>query len=125
MNTAKPVSLNLNVRGLGQSATLAVKDKCRALAREGRAMYDFGLGQSPFPVTAHLRLRDVPDGGSGGAAGVVCGHPGADRTTAAPSARGGGPMRAPGAAKTGPNVACHGRGVRRVRHNGLQWPAHA
>jgi len=50
MNTTRPVSLNLNVRGLGQSATLAIKQQCRALRREGRHIYDFGLGQSPFPV---------------------------------------------------------------------------
>ena len=46
----QPVSLSLNVRGLGQSATLAIKDRCRALRRQGRNVYDFGLGQSPFPV---------------------------------------------------------------------------
>jgi aspartate aminotransferase len=50
MNTTKPVSLNLNVRGLGESATLAIKDRCRGLVREGQKVYDFGLGQSPFPV---------------------------------------------------------------------------
>lgn len=50
MNSNKPVSLNLNVRGLGQSATMAIKDKCRALSRQGRHVFDFGLGQSPFPV---------------------------------------------------------------------------
>jgi aspartate aminotransferase len=50
MNTHKPVSLNLNIRGLGQSATLAIKDKCRELRRAEHAVYDFGLGQSPFPV---------------------------------------------------------------------------
>jgi aspartate aminotransferase len=50
MNHQKHVSLNLNVRGMGQSATIAIKDKCRALRREGRHIYDFGLGQSPFPV---------------------------------------------------------------------------
>lgn len=50
MNVQKLVSLNLNVRGLGQSATLAIKDKCRELRRAGRDVYDFGLGQSPFPV---------------------------------------------------------------------------
>jgi aspartate aminotransferase len=44
------VSLNLNVRGLGVSATLAIKDKCRKLRSEGRSVFDFGLGQSPFPV---------------------------------------------------------------------------
>lgn len=50
MNAGKPVSLNLNVRGMGQSATLAIKDRCRELRKTGRAVYDFGLGQSPFPV---------------------------------------------------------------------------
>ena len=50
MDNGKPVSLNLNVRGMGQSATLAIKDKCRELRRLGRSVYDFGLGQSPFPV---------------------------------------------------------------------------
>lgn len=50
MNADKPVSLNLNVRGLGQSATLAIKDQCRELRRQGRRIFDFGLGQSPFPV---------------------------------------------------------------------------
>lgn len=50
MNAHKPVSLNLNIRGMSQSATLAIKDRCRALRHEGRAVYDFGLGQSPFPV---------------------------------------------------------------------------
>jgi aspartate aminotransferase len=54
MNTTKPVSLNLNIRGLGQSATLGIKDKCRQLIAEGRAVYDFGLGQSPFPVPARV-----------------------------------------------------------------------
>jgi aspartate aminotransferase len=50
LNTKKPTSLNLNVRGLGQSATLAIKARCRQLRNEGRTVYDFGLGQSPFPV---------------------------------------------------------------------------
>lgn len=50
MNAQKPVSLNLNVRGLGQSATLAIKERCRELLRAGKTVYDFGLGQSPFPV---------------------------------------------------------------------------
>lgn len=50
MNTQKLVSLNLNVRGLGQSATLAIKEKCRELRRQNRSVYDLGLGQSPFPV---------------------------------------------------------------------------
>lgn len=44
------VNLNLNVRGLSQSATLAINEKCRQLISEGRTVYKFGLGQSPFPV---------------------------------------------------------------------------
>jgi aspartate aminotransferase len=50
MNISKRVSLNLNVRGLGQSATLAINDRSKALQREGRTIYRLGLGQSPFPV---------------------------------------------------------------------------
>jgi len=44
------ISLNLNVRGLRQSATLAIKDRCRELRSRGEQVFDFGLGQSPFPV---------------------------------------------------------------------------
>ena len=50
MNAEKPVSLNLNVRGMGASATLAINERCRELRRQGRAIYNLGLGQSPFPV---------------------------------------------------------------------------
>lgn len=50
MNVQKLVSLNLNVRGMSQSATLAIKDRCRALRAAGKEVFDFGLGQSPFPV---------------------------------------------------------------------------
>ena len=50
MNQKDPVSLNLNVRGLGVSATLAIKERCRRLRADGRHVFDFGLGQSPFPV---------------------------------------------------------------------------
>jgi aspartate aminotransferase len=49
-----PVSLNLNMRGMGVSATLDIKDKCRKLRAEGRPVFDFGLGQSPFPVPRPL-----------------------------------------------------------------------
>ncbi|HPE42878.1 MAG TPA: hypothetical protein PKV88_02260, partial [Bacteroidales bacterium] len=45
-----PVNINLNVRGLSQSATLAINEKSRQLISEGRKVYKFGLGQSPFPV---------------------------------------------------------------------------
>ena len=50
MNTEKPVSLNLNVRGMGVSATLAINQRCRRLREAGRTVYNMGFGQSPFPV---------------------------------------------------------------------------
>jgi aspartate aminotransferase len=50
MNTHKHVSLNLNVRGLGQSATIAINDLSRQREKEGKEVYRLGLGQSPFPV---------------------------------------------------------------------------
>ena len=43
-------SLNLNVRDLGPSATLAINEKSKAMAAQGREIHYFGLGQSPFPV---------------------------------------------------------------------------
>lgn len=43
-------SLNLNIRGIGESATLAIQERCRAMVREGKRVTNFGLGQSPFPV---------------------------------------------------------------------------
>jgi len=45
-----PVNLNLNVRGLKTSSTLAINEKSNALRREGRSVFKLGLGQSPFPV---------------------------------------------------------------------------
>ena len=48
------VNLNLNVRGLEPSATLAINEKCNQLKKEGRPVYKFGLGQSPFPVPEHV-----------------------------------------------------------------------
>ncbi len=44
------VNLNLNVRGLPQSATLAINEKSNQLKNKGRIIYKLGLGQSPFPV---------------------------------------------------------------------------
>ncbi len=48
--TSPDVNLNLNVRGLKQSATLAINERSAQLIREGRRVFRFGLGQSPFPV---------------------------------------------------------------------------
>lgn len=44
------INLNLNVRGLEPSSTLAINEKCAQLKKEGKNVYKFGLGQSPFPV---------------------------------------------------------------------------
>jgi len=42
--------LNLRVRGLPISATLAINEQCDRLLAEGQPVYRLGLGQSPFPV---------------------------------------------------------------------------
>ncbi|MBZ4642875.1 MAG: Aspartate transaminase [Deferribacteraceae bacterium] len=44
------INLNLNVRGLPVSATLDINEKSNRLLAEGKQIYKFGLGQSPFPV---------------------------------------------------------------------------
>jgi aspartate aminotransferase len=49
-NNSPDINLNLNVRGLPLSATLAINEKCDLLRKEGRRVYKLGLGQSPFPV---------------------------------------------------------------------------
>ena len=49
-NNAPEVYLNLNVRGLSLSATLAINEQSKKLEQEGRHIYKLGLGQSPFPV---------------------------------------------------------------------------
>lgn len=49
-SSSPSINLNLNVRGLKQSATLAINERSASLMSEGRKIYRFGLGQSPFPV---------------------------------------------------------------------------
>ncbi len=44
------VNLNLNVRGLTPSATLAINEQSNKLIKSGRKIFKLGLGQSPFPV---------------------------------------------------------------------------
>lgn len=44
------INLNLNVRGLPQSATLAINERSNKLVREGHKVFKLGLGQSPFPI---------------------------------------------------------------------------
>ena len=45
-----PTSLNLNVRGMRPSATVAINEHSNALIAAGHTVYKLGLGQSPFPV---------------------------------------------------------------------------
>ena len=47
---APDVHLNLNVRGMRASATLAINERSEELRAAGRTVYRLGLGQSPFPV---------------------------------------------------------------------------
>jgi aspartate aminotransferase len=49
------VYLNLNVRGLQNSATLAINERSAAMLRAGRQVVRLGLGQSPFPVPEILQ----------------------------------------------------------------------
>ncbi len=55
------VHLNLNVRGMLPSATVAINEHCDLLRADGRRVFKLGLGQSPFPVpevvVAELRAR--------------------------------------------------------------------
>lgn len=44
--------LNMNVRGLGLSATVAISERSAELIAQGRSIARLGLGQSPFPVPA-------------------------------------------------------------------------
>jgi aspartate aminotransferase len=45
-----PHALNLNVRGLRVSATLAINERAKAMLESGQPVFKLGLGQSPFPV---------------------------------------------------------------------------
>ena len=48
--TSPEIQINLNVRGLNASATVAINETSNELIRQGRKIYKLGLGQSPFPV---------------------------------------------------------------------------
>ncbi|MEJ2657011.1 MAG: pyridoxal phosphate-dependent aminotransferase [Desulfobacterales bacterium] len=47
---APDMQLNLNVRGLPPSATLAINERSDQLGKQGLKIHKLGLGQSPFPV---------------------------------------------------------------------------
>ncbi len=69
------INLNLNVRGLSQSATLLINERSNELIKQGKTVYKLGLGQSPFPVPeivtealrqnahqkAYLPVRGLPE----------------------------------------------------------------
>jgi aspartate aminotransferase len=50
MNNQKHVSLNLNLRGLGASPTLAMNERCKQMKKEGIEVFNLSIGESPFPV---------------------------------------------------------------------------
>jgi aspartate aminotransferase len=50
-NGSPDMCINLNVRGLKQSAALAINELSAKLAHEGKTIYKLGLGESPFPVS--------------------------------------------------------------------------
>jgi len=54
------VQLNLNLRGLPNSATVSINERSNALIKSGRQVFKLGLGQSPFPVPEYVvaRLRE-------------------------------------------------------------------
>jgi len=54
MNIDKHVSLNINIRGLNQSPTIAINERSKKLECEGHKIYRLGLGQSPFPVPSSV-----------------------------------------------------------------------
>lgn len=49
------INLNLNVRGIRPSPTLAIDELSQRLLDEGQEVFKLGLGQSPFPVPEIMR----------------------------------------------------------------------
>lgn len=47
---APSVQINLNIRGLKPSPTVAINERSNDLLAQGREVFKLGLGQSPFPV---------------------------------------------------------------------------
>jgi aspartate/methionine/tyrosine aminotransferase len=56
-------ALNPLVLGLQESATLAINQKALKLRKEGKKIFHFGFGQSPFPVPQNIQqaLKDNSD----------------------------------------------------------------
>lgn len=49
------VQINLNIRGMKPSATVAINERSAQLQTEGQEVFKLGLGQSPFPVPEHVQ----------------------------------------------------------------------
>jgi aspartate aminotransferase len=47
---APTVQINLNIRGMKPSPTVAINERCNEMLAQGREVFKLGLGQSPFPV---------------------------------------------------------------------------
>jgi aspartate aminotransferase len=74
-NRRLDVHLNLNIRGMPPSATVAMNERCALLRAQGRRIFKLGLGQSPFPIPravvealqasahqkAYLPVRGLPE----------------------------------------------------------------
>ena len=45
-----------NIRDLKPSATLAINEKAKTLSLKGKKIYNFGFGQSPFPIPEKIVL---------------------------------------------------------------------
>ncbi len=43
-----------NIKRLKQSSTLVINEKCKQLIKQGKKVYQFGFGQSPFPVPEEI-----------------------------------------------------------------------
>lgn len=56
-NFENGINLNLNVRGLQTSSTLAINEISNKLIAEGKEVIKLGLGQSPFPVPDEVVLE--------------------------------------------------------------------
>ena len=43
---------------LKESSTLVINEKCKELIKQGKKVYNFGFGQSPFPVPEKIRSEE-------------------------------------------------------------------
>jgi len=48
------MKINANIHKVRTSATLEINEKSKFLEKQGKSIYKFGLGQSPFPVPKNI-----------------------------------------------------------------------